>query len=231
MTGCVQVLDTGVLVGIVVAHDQHHQKCLDFVLESDETSYATPTVAYEFRDKLPEVRNTLSREIKRHRQTIVKQIGKKRLNRTDLVRIREQILDTALDAHRFLFEFYDQLVEQGKIKRNDLIDRLSDMATEVHEDAAKEHDGFNSLITPWTKGIDSYTAIEHELLICEGDDPDVCLEAHHVAVTTERNTELGTTNPNHFIKHCDNEPESRKDNILRTTDLANIRNLSMSKYP
>lgn len=231
MTTCIQVLDTGVLVGIAVAHDQHHQKCLDFVLESNEASYATPTSVYEFRDKLPEVRNTLSRDIKRHRRTLVKQIGKKRLDRTDLVQIREQILDTELDAHRFLFEFYNQLTQQGEIKRANLIDRLSDMATEVHEDAATEHGGFNSLVTAWTKGISRYPAIEKDLLISEGDDPDVCLEAHHIAVKVERETELGTTNPNHFIKHLDNEPESRKNNILRLTDLADIRDLSMSKYP
>ncbi|WP_155119457.1 hypothetical protein [Halomicrobium katesii] len=231
MTGSTQVLDTGVLVGIAVAHDQHHGKCLEFVLETDEVSYATPTVGNEFRSKLPEVRDRLSRDIKRHRSSLAKQISKKRLNRTDLVQIREQILDTALDAHRFLFEFYDQLAQQGEIKREDLMDRLSDMATEVHEDAAKEHGGFNTLVSAWSGGVDNYSKIEEELLICEGDDPDVCLEAHHIAVTLGGETELGTTNPNDFIKQQKGEPEERKENILRLTALSDVRDLSIGRYP
>lgn len=229
--GRVKVLDTGVLIGIAVEQDQHHQECIDYVANSDSDAYATPTVIYEFKDKLSDIRDELSREIRQHRKEVIKHTGKKRLNRTDLVKIRENILDTDFEAHRFLFEFYDKIADRGQIERNTLTNMLSNMATEVHNDGAREYGGFNSLISAWTRGIDSYAKVESQLLICEGDDPDVCIEAHHVAETVAKDTELGTTNPRHFIQKLDDESESRKDNILRVTSLVDVVDLSMSKYP
>lgn len=229
--GCVKVLDTGVLIGITVAQDQHHEDCLNYVVDSDADAYATPAVGQEFKDKLGEIRNTLSQEIKQHRKAVIKHIGKSTLNRTDIVQIRENILETDFEAHRFLFEFYEKIAERGKIERTKLTNMLSNMATEVYKDGAKEHGGFNTLVSGWSRGVDSYPNVESELLICEGDDPDVCLEAHHVAETVTEDTELGTTNPEHFIRKQDGEPESRKDNILRVTSLIDVVDLSMGKYP
>lgn len=230
---CVKVLDTGVLIGIAVEQDQHHQECLDYVVNSDGDAYAPPTVIYEFKDKLSDIRNELSREIRQHRKEVIKHTGKKQLNRTDLVKIRENILDTDYEAHRFLFEFYDKIADRDPVERSTLTNMLSNMATEVHSDGAKEYGGFNSLVSAWTReiDIDSYTDVEEKLLICEGDDPDVCIEAHHIADTVDEDTELGTTNPRHFIQKVDDEPESRKDNILRVTALVDVVDLSMGKYP
>lgn len=229
--GRVKVLDTGVLIGITVAQDQHHEDCLNYVADPDADAYATPVVGQEFKDKLDEIRNTLSQEIKQHRKAIIKQFNKSTLNRTDIVQIREDILDTGFDGHRFLFKFYEKIAERGKIEASKLTNMLSNMATEVHKDGAKEHGGVNSLVSGWSRGIDSYPDVESELLICEGDDPDVCIEAHHVAETVTEGTELGTTNPEHFIRKQDDEEESRRDNILRITSLIDVVDLSMGKYP
>jgi predicted nucleic acid-binding protein len=229
--GRVKVLDTGVLIGIAVKQDQHHQECIDYVANSDTSAYATPTVIYEFKDKLRDIRDELNREIRQHRKEIIKHIGKKQLDRTDLVKIREDILETEFEAHRFLFEFYDKIADRGQIERSELTSLLSHMATEVYNDGAKEHGGFNSLVSAWTRGVDSYPTVEDQLLICEGDDPDVCIEAHHVAKTIAEDTELGTTNPRHFVQKFDDEPESRKSNILSVTALVDVIDLSMSKYP
>lgn len=224
----VKVLDTGVLIGITVAQDQHHERCLDYVVGSDGKNYATPTVWDEFKPKIKEVRNQLSEEIKQHRKDIIREFGKTVLNRTDLVKIREQFLEADTRAHRFLFEFYDDL---SSIELDELADKLSDMATEVFDDGAKESGGFESLVSGWSRGCDSYPEIREELLICEGDDPDVCIEAHHIAITVSDKTEIGTTNPRHFTEDKRDEPESRKENILRVTALVDVVDLSMGKYP
>jgi predicted nucleic acid-binding protein len=229
--GRVKVLDTGVLIGILVAQDQHHDDCLDYVVDSNGDAYATPTVGQEFKTKIGDIRNTLSQEIKQHRRAVIRHIGKKTLDRTDLVQIRENLLETDFDAHRFLFKFYEKIADRGEIGRIQLTNMLSNIATEVYNDGAKEHGGFNSLVSGWSRGIDSYPGVESQLLICEGDDPDVCIEAHHVAETVTEDTELGTTNPKHFIRKQDGEPESRKDNILRVTSLIDVVDLSMGKYP
>ena len=229
--GCVKVLDTGVLIGITIAQDQHHEECLNYVVDSDADAYATPIVGQEFKDKLSEIRDILSREIKKHRKTVIKNFGKNILNRTDIVQIREDILNTDFNSHRFLFEFYEEIAQQGEIERSQLANLLSDMATEVYKDGAKEHGGFNSLVSGWSRSMDSYPDVENELLICEGDDPNVCIEAHHVAKTVNVDTELGTTNPKHFIEKQDGEPESRKENILRVTSLVDVVDLSMGRYP
>jgi predicted nucleic acid-binding protein len=227
----VKVLDTGVLIGIAVAQDQHHQNCIEYVTNSDDDTYAPPTVIYEFKDKLGEIRTNLHRVILKHRKSVIKHIGDTELDRTDLVKIREDILDTDINAHRFLFEFYEEIAKDGKIERDTLTDLLSDMATEVHDDGASEYGGFSSLVSAWTKDVETYPNVENELLICEGDDPDVCIEAHHIAEERDEDTELGTTNPRHFIRKQDGEPETRKENILRITSLADVVDLSMGKYP
>lgn len=227
----VKVLDTGVLIGIVVSQDQHHSKCLDYVTDFEGDAYATPTVGQEFKKKLTEIRKTLRREILEHRKEVIRQVGNKRLGRTELVNIRENILDEDSNAHRFLFEFYSKLADDGQVGRQKLANKLSNMATEVNQDGAKEYGGFKSLVKGWSQGVSSYQNIRRNLLIHEGDDPDVCIEAHHVAVTLGEETELGTTNPKHFIRKHDSEPESREENILRETEISRVVDLSMGRYP
>lgn len=229
--GRVKVLDTGVLIGVAVAQDQHHQACLDYVADSGDEPYITPTVGDEFEEKLEEIRDQLSREIKQHRSDIIKHVGQTTLDRTDLVKIRENILETDFEAHRFLYEFYEVIAEKGDISRGELTNMLSNMATEVYYDGAKEYGGVGSLISMWKRDIELDADVEKDLLICEGDDPIVCLEAHHIATTVQENTELGTTNPQHFIRQQCGESESRKENILRVTALDDIVDLSMGKYP
>jgi predicted nucleic acid-binding protein len=227
----VKVLDTGVLIGVIVSQDQHHAKCIEYVADFDGDAYATPTVGDEFKQKLSEIRGKLRNEILNHRKEIVKQVGKKQLGRTELVKIREKRLDDEWNAHRFLFEFYSKLADEGGTKRQELTNKLSNMATEVGQDGAKEHGGFNALVDGWPHGVKPYPNVRSNLLIHEGDDPDVCIEAHHVAVTIGGETELGTTNPKHFIRKHESEPESREENILRETNLSHIEDLSMDRYP
>ena len=86
-------------------------------------------------------------------------------------------------------------------------------------DQTKEHGGLESLVEYWEDPIPSYPDVEHELLIHEGDDPIVCIEAHHISTEEQSSTELATTNPRHFIRQVGDEPETREENILRVTDL------------
>jgi predicted nucleic acid-binding protein len=89
----VQVLDTGVLLAIVVSQDQHHEKCLNYVTSSDSESYMPPAAKNEFKSKLQNIQDRLSREIKRHRKQVIREYSKPNLDRTDLVNIRENVLE------------------------------------------------------------------------------------------------------------------------------------------
>lgn len=233
--GHIKILDTGVLIGIIVEQDQHHQDCIDYVDDSDSDAYTTPVVRDEFQKKIRDIQRKLTQQILKHRRNVLKHTQEGQLDRTDLVKIKENVLNTDSEAHRFLYDFYDvvadRVIERGPIERRELANKLSNMSTEVGCDGAREYGGFDSLVSCLEIAVDSYPTVESQLLICEGDDPDVCIEAHHVAETVSEDTELGTTNPRHFTRKHDNEPESRKENILHATSLVGIEDLSMSKYP
>lgn len=228
-----KVLDTGVLLGMCIEIDQHHTKCIDYVVNDGcEKVYITPTVGSEFERKSSEIRQKLSQSIIKHRQKVVKEMNNDQLSRKALGYIRDTVLEGGNRAYRFLYEYYSKKMKNRvSVDKLEIVMDLEDMETEVWEDACKEHGGWKSLVSGWTKGINPYPDIENKLLIYEGDDRDVCLEAHHVAADTGKVTELGTTNSKHFIDKKSGESESRKDNILRITELEDVKDLSCGKVP
>ena len=229
----IKVLDTGVLIGMCIEIDQHHTKCFDYVVEDDcKEIYITPTVGSEFKRISKVVRQKLSQSIGEHRQKVVREFNDEKLGRDRLRYIRDSVLDSKNRSYRFLYEYYsEKLKNRVSVDKLEILMDLNDMETEVWMDACQEYGGWKSFVSGWNKGIDTYSDVEKDLLVCEGDDPHVCLEAHHVAVNTGKVTELGTTNPRHFIDKRVGEPESRKDNILRITDLRDVKDLSCDKVP
>jgi len=229
--GRVGVLDTGVLVGMVFAHDQHHDECLEYVRGINGPVYITPCVGNEFSEKSKVIPKELKDEVRAHRKQIIRKYNKDELNVSDIVKIQQQMLSTKDKSHRFLFQYYDEKKGGDNIKLRELTNDLSDMVMEIGKDACQEYGGFKSLITPWTKGCDSYPTVETNLLVKEGDDKQVCIEAHHVATKEQGDTELATANPKHFIRRVGDEPVSRKENILDVTNLFDVKDTSQSNYP
>lgn len=228
-----RVVDTGVLVGVCIEIDQHHELCFDYVVEADGTVYVTPTVRSEFEDVEPKIREELHREIAQHRQDVIREMSEGKLSRDAIGYIREQLLERKSRAYRFLYEYYSDLESSRvQVDRLEIELDLEDMEAEVWEDASEEGGGIRALTEHWTREIGSYPDVETELLVNEGPDRDICLEAHHVATEfSDIDTELGTTNPRHFINQVEGEPETRLDNICRCTNLSTVVDLSMSKQP
>jgi predicted nucleic acid-binding protein len=215
------VLDTGVLLGATIEKDTHHEECIDYLLEID-LCYVTPTVEREFNTKDEDIRSTLSDEISQHRQDVSTEVDNQTLSPSAIDWIRTNLLNRGLSSYRFLEQYYQNLRREARfstIDRLQVISDLEEMEFEVWEDQTEEHGGLESLVEYWEKPIPSYPDVEHELLIHEGDDPIVCIEAHHIATEEQYSTELATTNPRHFIRQVDDEPETREENILRVTNL------------
>lgn len=232
----VSVLDTGVLIGISIEQDQHHERCVEYTLNQSHDIYATPTVRDEFERKADEIRSELADEIAQHRQAVIREIQKEKLKREDILYIRDQLLpDDPYDyrPYRFLYEYYtNKADDRVVVDRLEIELELEDMEAEVFEDAAAEYGGWRGLVNVWSQGIDEYPSIESELLVREGDDPDICIEAHHIASEMGANpAHLATGNPAHFKNQVGGEPESREENILRLTALTKIVDLSMSPVP
>ncbi|SEL94450.1 hypothetical protein SAMN04488691_11228 [Haloferax larsenii] len=217
---------------MVFAQDQHHDKCLQYVLNTNGPVYITPCVGKEFQRLSSKVPKELKREVQDHRKNLIRRFNKTKLDLTDLVNIQQNILDTNDRAHRFLFEYYEnKKKKKGSVKFREIKNDLSNIAMEIGKDACQSHGGFESLIDPWTKGMKKYPAVEKNLLVHEGDDKDVCLEAHHIATVETEDTELATANPKHFIRQIPGEPVSRKQNILFVTNIAHIEDTSLANYP
>ena len=217
----VSVLDTGVLLGATIEKDTHHEECIDYLLEID-LCYVTPTVKREFDTTDEDIRSTLSDEISQHRQDVSTEVDNQTLSPSAIDWIRTNLLNRELNSYRFLEQYYQNLRREARfstIDRLQVISDLEEMEFEVWEDQTEEHGGLESLVEYWEAPIPSYPDVEHELLIHEGDDPIVCIEAHHIATEEQSSTELTTTNPRHFIRQVGDEPETREENILRVTNL------------
>lgn len=225
----VKVLDTGVLIGLCITIDQHHERCFSYLTDDECTVYITPVAHSEFQDIEKAIRTELHEELVEHRMSVSEEANDGLLDRDDLEWIRDNLIDRSYGTRstHHLVEFYNQLMkDRFDIDKLELEFKIQDMEAEVWEDTCRNHSPdittWRDIVEVWTKGTDTYRSIENELLICEGDDPKVCIQAHHVAVSTDGWTELATTNPKHFIKNYSEEPESRKDNILRVTDLDDV---------
>lgn len=226
--GLAKVLDTGVLIGVTIEKDAHHELCFDYMTDGG-TCYVTPTVEKEFGRKEDEIRNRLYKEINNHRVEFDSEVDSSTLSVKAIDWVRNNLLDRKMDSFRFMAKYYQQKREECRIRNVDKLEvtmELEDMEMEVWEDAAKDKGGLESLFTRWQKGIGIYPDVKEGLLVYEGDDKKVCLEAHHIAVCLNHTTEIGTTNPTHFIKQCGDEKVTRKKNILEVTELESICNLA-----
>lgn len=220
----ISVLDTGLLIGATIEKDTHHEECIEYLLGRD-VCYVTPTVEREFEHKDEEIRSTLADEISQHRQDVSTEVDNERLSPEAIDWIRRNLLDRGFKSYRFLERYYQNLRGDARfsnIDRLQVISDLEEMEFEVWEDESESYGGLESLIEYWKVPIPSYPEVERELLIHEGDDPLVCIEAHHIASQEQPPTELATTNPRHFIRQVGNESETREENILRVTSLAAV---------
>ncbi|GAA0459684.1 hypothetical protein GCM10008985_15100 [Halococcus dombrowskii] len=224
----VKVLDTGVMLGVAIEKDSHHKTCFDYVSDR-EPCYVPPTVRSEYKDKENEIRSELNQEIVDHRNEFTETVESDPVTSGTIDWICANLLNRDMRSFRCLHKYYQEKRAESRtrsIPQMEIELDLEAMEMEVWEDAAKDRGGAESFFTDWDRGFASYPDVERDLLIHEGDDPQVCLEAHHIATILEEPTEIGTTNPKHFTDAHEGESSSREDNILTVTALSSICDLA-----
>lgn len=227
----VKVIDTGVLIGASETLDQHHENCLDYLDEGNAIAWATPTVVGEYEAKIEEIRDTLVDEVMAHRKRLSERFAGRRLDLGDLVELKENVLDTDLKSHRFLYAYYENLRTEVPIACSEILDRLSDVIEEIREDNSGQNRDIWLMVRKVRGKMPDYPDVRRELLIEPGNDQDICIEAHHIAENKNGNTEFATVDKNHFLDKHPNEPESREENVLRVTDINSIKELTHGPFP
>ena len=223
------VVDTNVLVAISIELDMHHENCLEYVRDTD-CCHVPPVVSHEFAKVESKLRTTLFEDLAEHRLQVEREIESGHITPGKIQEIRRRAIDEDWRSHNHIHAFYDQLEMSAgydPIYKIELVDQLEMLENEVWQDAAIEHGGLSELVDYWNGSMSRDPTVRSKLLVHEGDDVDVCLEAHYIAKKTpDCTTELGTANPRHFVYQVSGEPESREDNICRVTAIDSIENLS-----
>jgi|AntDeeMinimDraft_5_1070356.scaffolds.fasta_scaffold00957_6 hypothetical protein len=227
--GVVSVLDTGVLIGITIENDAHHDECYGHLQNRDEC-IVTPIVESEYSKVSTQIRTKISDELTQHRQKVSTEVDQGELSTSTIGWIRSSLLDRDMRCSEFLDQYYDVKQNESRydqVYKLSIVGDLEDMEMGVWDDTTPSGETIESLCTFYNNTIPQYPDIKSELLIHEGDDPDVCIEAHHIATEyVDDNTELATTNPVHFIRQVGLEPETREENILRVTNIHQIEDVS-----
>lgn len=222
----VRVIDTNVAIGLVLKCHTHHERSWEYVVEQDGTVYLSPTAKAEFDDLKSGIETELRQQLSKHQAIVDGKYGHKdTLSRSDLEHIRDRIVDYDDDVAQFLRSYYDDLIQdQFSVDPLQIEYDVGDFISEVGKDPCTDLGGWRQVISMWTKGVDPYPTIKRNLLIYEGDDPDVCIDAHHIATEMRGHTELGSAD-GHFIDTHDGEPRSRKADILDKTALDDVVDL------
>lgn len=228
----VRVLDTGVVIGTTIDKNQHYKNCSKYI-QSGNTTYTPPTTDQEYQKRESHIRDTLAEEIRHHREDVINEVDKGTISEGTFKWIRDNLLDPNYRSFTYLYEYYNNKISESRfenILRLQLSYDLDDMSYEVYDDASKDLGGLRSITVPWTSPIPQYPSVESALLL-NGNDRQICIEAHHIALNCSSDVELATTNPKDFIEHRPGEPVSREDNILNCTDIATNEDLSYPKFP
>lgn len=225
------VLDTGVLVGFTIKHDQHHQTTQLYILQADrDCLYLPPRAEQEFKQASQYIRTELKSEIQTHRNSVQTEMhGQHQLDDSAIRYIRDTVIpsDDLNRADAVLNRYYtNQLNTSGVLMLTNLIRDLSNMETEVQKDQSKQHGGWRTHIDTWDQETDSYPQLATSLLIPPSTDLDILLESHHIAsVESTSDVEFATVDASHFVNKHEGESRSRADDICAQTNLCNVRNV------
>lgn len=228
------VIDTNVLIAYTIEQDQHHRNCREYILNGGHNrAYLPPTAHAEYNRKEPQIRQYLRSEVNDHRSKVTAEVNSGEHDSYALSHIRNEILNEAQCPHAypFLYRWYSILIQKRtKIRRKTLLKGLSDIQAEIQQDASKPDGGWKSHVSVWNKPIPEYASLKSNLLIHEGDDPQICVEAHHIGGEHSGTpTILATANPSDFYDQNEGEPKSRRDDIVSKTDIDDVKDLSESR--
>lgn len=229
-----RVIDTNVAIGLTIKRHDLHEKSWEYTVEQSATVYLPPTAGDEFDNLKPDIEGEIQNQLSKHQgEALAKYGDKENLIRDDLCDLKQNFIDDGWDIAEFLRTYYDCLIKDFRVKPERIEFDLGNIINGVGDDPCSEYGGWRNVVDKWTRGVDSYPNLKSNLLIYEGDDPDICVEAHHIATTQDGRTELGSADGD-FLDHKkieddedddEYEPRPRRDDIIDQTALCDVIDL------
>lgn len=213
-------LDSGVVLGFCFLTDMHHQKCRAYIEENDYDISYSGRVENEFEKKRKELSIRYADAVRDHISSLQKSNYEGQLTPIDIREIREDVLDKDNEAHYFLKFYYQQKV-QKYIEMEDLLDQLRSISRGIERHALKKKNELESKANVWMR-FDSYPELQKALKSIHGEDREICIDAHDLALDTDGEMELATTNPNDFVR------AGQRKLILENTALDDVVSLAVT---
>ncbi|WP_010612685.1 type II toxin-antitoxin system VapC family toxin [Halococcus hamelinensis] len=137
------VLDTGVMLGVTIEKDSHHELCFDYVTNG-EPCYVSPTVRTEYERKKTGIREDLNQEIVEHRGAFVEEVESDPLTPSAIEWVCAELLDRDMKSFRYLNKYYQKKRDESRVRPIQKVEvemDLEEMGMEVWEDAAEDKRG------------------------------------------------------------------------------------------
>ncbi|GCF13232.1 hypothetical protein Harman_11670 [Haloarcula mannanilytica] len=209
-------LDNGLVIAYCFTIHEFHPECDEYIEDSDSDLYITQEIDTIFNKKKSDISRELSTDILEHQADIKRGNFPDQLGPTDL-KDCQKMIHSKNDARRFLLNWYSEEVGSF-VRKHELTERLRDLANDIESRAEKRKSDFDDYVGIWARSED-YPDVQDALKqIKESKEEDmwVCIDAHDLAVNTDGETVLATTDANDFINN------GRRDLILDSTAIDEI---------
>lgn len=218
MTGNSSFIDTGVLIGFSVLLDPHHSKCKRYLDDGDGDFYTSSDVREEYNHTKSKVINRLSSAVLDHLRDVKNHPSEDYLGPMQVDTIKKQVLRRSNDSYRFLYMYYDDVVNNG-IQKQELEANLREIARDIDRMVASRENTLEPLLREWEQQ-DEHPEVKSSLEKIHNPDRIFAVQAHDLASNVNGSTEFATTNPSDFVYN------GRRDLLLDVTNLDAIVDLS-----
>lgn len=216
-------LDKGLLLGFCFTVDVHHVKCRQYLDNPGLDFYITEEVERAFNDNKKRMVEDHRKELLKHVQRLEKSDFNGRLGPMELQSIRDDLITKRSypNSWRYLRDYYDEL---NIISVREIQEELREIARQIEAQAEERRQEFTGFIHIWERA-DEYPGVEdnlEEIRVAKAEDFWICIDAHDLAVRTDGQTELATTDLNDFIRG------GRRDLILDSTEIDSIEEVAVA---
>lgn len=219
MTSRNSFIETGVLIGYCVLLDPHHNKCSNYVDGNSHTLFTSKEVKTEYQNTKSKVAKRTSNGVLDHIRDLKGHSSQGYLGPMDINTIKRKILTQNNDAYEFLYDYYDNIVNNG-VNKPDLEKNLRAISRDIARITTSRENQLNQVLRIYTAN-SQHPSVESTLSMIHHPDRKYAVQAHDLATAKSEPTEFATANPSDFIDN------GRKQKILKNTDLDDIVDLSV----
>jgi hypothetical protein len=218
MTESNSFVETGVLVGHCVLLDPHHTKCKSYINDST-VLYTSHEVWSEYENTKRKVTGRLSSAVLDHVRDVENRVSEDYLDPMNVDRIKKRVLHQNNDAYRFLYRYYNDVVNNG-VAREELEKNLREIARDIDRLVVSREEDLNAKVM-YYEPVEDHKSVRNSLSDIHDPDRTYAVQAHDLACQSTCQTEFATTNPKDFVYN------GRKEMVLSNTKLDDIVDLSV----